>query len=361
MRSQESDEDPLSQCTQSSEANASSKRGRDSPQSLPDTSQSSQTSYQPSQDIVSSECLSDGDVDVHEVVKNDLMQRSLSVTMDLMDNDMLAYMGIEQHKYFIIESLKKKFISKNAKRDIYLTLRKIRLNESFHLLGKYFGITACRAGQIFSMVLPILSQNLGQLVFRPDKETILRNLPVAFRANFSDVTHILDCFEIGIQRPANALHQLVTFSRYKGGNTLKFAVCSTPDCHITEISPGYGGRTSDVALIRDWGILDNLPPGMTFLADRGFKHLEVELEDRGCSLVRPPSVGEGQVLSELETLKARQIASVRIQIERVIGRLRRFQIINIHASVDNKFIGDIDKCVLVAAGLVNLQSKLIGH
>ncbi|GBP12701.1 hypothetical protein EVAR_10341_1 [Eumeta japonica] len=79
-----------------------------------------------------------------------------------------------------------------------------------------------------------------------DKNAIKRSLPMAFRHKYHHVSCIIDCLEIEIQKPSNAVHQALTWSDYKKANTLKYLISSTPDDLVNFISPGYGGRTSDV-------------------------------------------------------------------------------------------------------------------
>lgn len=66
------------------------------------------------------------------------------------------------------------------------------------------------------------------------------------------------------------------------------------------------------------------------MADRGFKHLEQCLKKAGITLVRPPSVETGVKMSKTEAKFTKQIASLRIHIERVIRRLREFRMLKPH-------------------------------
>ncbi|KAI5707564.1 hypothetical protein M8J77_004980 [Diaphorina citri] len=94
------------------------------------------------------------------------------------------------------------------------------------------------------------------------------------RANYYKVQSIIDCFEIEIQKPTNPSFQALSWSKYKKANTLKYLISCTPDGSINYISKGYGGRTSDVEIVKDCGYLEKLKPGMVIMADRGFKALE---------------------------------------------------------------------------------------
>ncbi|KAF2890500.1 hypothetical protein ILUMI_15674 [Ignelater luminosus] len=74
----------------------------------------------------------------------------------------------------------------------------------------------------------------------------------------------------------------------------------TPNGLINFISPGFGGRTSDITIIENCNFLETLEPGTFVLADRGFKHVEQVLAQNGIKLLRPPSVAAGSKLSKEE-------------------------------------------------------------
>ncbi|KAL4715059.1 hypothetical protein ACJJTC_003210 [Scirpophaga incertulas] len=133
----------------------------------------------------------------------------------------------------------------------------------------------------------------------------------------------------------------------------------TPNGLVNYVSPGYGGRTTDVCVVQQCDFLKCLPSGSHVMADRGFKHIEPLLLGVGCQLVRPPSVQSGKKLSKEEVKQTKQIASLRIHIERLIRRLREYSMLKPHACINNYLIGKLDDIVVTACGLVNLQKPLI--
>ena len=85
---------------------------------------------------------------------------------------------------------------------------------------------------------------------------------------------------------------------------------------------------SDVHLTENCGLLDKLLPGDIVLADRGFSiHEAASLY---CAEVRIPSFTRGKVqLSKYKVDTTRNIAQMRIHVERVIGVLRqKFKILS---------------------------------
>ncbi|KAG8176970.1 hypothetical protein JTE90_029419 [Oedothorax gibbosus] len=122
---------------------------------------------------------------------------------------------------------------------------------------------------------------------------------------------------------------------------------------------GYGGRTSDLLVVTESKFLDFLKPGDCLLADRGFKHIETALLQKGIKLVRPPSVPSGSKLTKMEVRQTRSIACLRIHIERVIRRIREFSMLNKYACTNCNLVKVLDECVVIACALINLQNALI--
>ena len=90
----------------------------------------------------------------------------------------------------------------------------------------------------------------------------------------------------------------MTWSDYKKGNTLKYYVVISPNGLFMFCSAGYGGRTTDEVVVSHCGFLDLLKKGMVIMLGRGFKKVHSMLLEKGCDIVRPPSVSEGKQLSK---------------------------------------------------------------
>ena len=136
---------------------------------------------------------------------------------------------------------------------------------------------------------------------------------------------IIDATEIFIQQPSSPVAQQLTFSSYKNHNTLKALVGITPSGAVCFVSKLFGGCISDKELTVQCGILKLLERGDSVMADRGFNIADL-LAARGVDLNIPPMKLQPQ-LTEEELVETRRIASVRIHVERSIGRLKRFHIL----------------------------------
>ncbi|KAL5235980.1 hypothetical protein ACI65C_003399 [Semiaphis heraclei] len=95
------------------------------------------------------------------------------------------------------------------------------------------------------------------------------------------------------------------------------------------------------------------------MADRGFKCIDVLLNKIDCVLIRPPSVSQKSKSTKDDVLETKRIASLRIHIERVIGRLREFEMLKPHALVNCQLLCDTDEIITIVCGLINLQQPII--
>ena len=127
---------------------------------------------------------------------------------------------------------------------------------------------------------------------------------------------------------------------------------------VTFVSKGETGRVSDPDLFRKSGVMDHLPAGSKVMADRGFKACEADLASHSMGLVRPPSVSCTAKMTRLETMETKRVASLRIHVERVIGRLRLYRMLEPHAATPNTYLDMLDDVVVIACGLVNMQRRI---
>ena len=90
----------------------------------------------------------------------------------------------------------------------------------------------------------------------------------------------------------------------------------------------YVGSISDVKLTRTCGILDTLAdkPAISIIADRGFT-IKNMLKELNIDLNIPPFLEGRHQLPAAEVEQGRKIASLRIHVERAIGRLKTFSIL----------------------------------
>lgn len=253
--------------------------------------------------------------------------------VQLQDNSKLLvfYTGLQSFTIFMAIF---EFVKKGIKHSGYhklseyecflLTLMKLRLNLSNYDLAFRFGISLSTAGRIFKKWIFVMNSRLGTtLVKWPNRDAIQRTMPFCFRVHYGlKVTAIIDCFELFIEKPSGLLAKACTWSQYKHYNTAKYLISITPQGVISFISRGWGGRASDQYITENSGFLRHVLSGDVILADRGFL-VEESLGACGASLHIPAFTKGKDQLSALEIEKTRNIANVRIHVERVIGCVRQ--------------------------------------
>lgn len=78
-----------------------------------------------------------------------------------------------------------------------------------------------------------------KLIYWPEREALRCTMPRSFFTTFGNsVAVIIDCFEIGIEKPSSLKARAQTWSSYKNKNTVKYLIAITPQGVISFISQG---------------------------------------------------------------------------------------------------------------------------
>ncbi|XP_065060453.1 uncharacterized protein LOC135687738 [Rhopilema esculentum] len=203
----------------------------------------------------------------------------------------------------------------------------IRLKVGLFLvdLADRFGISVGHASKIFTTWINFLYHELPILFPFPSKDLVKMNMPEQFK-RYPSTRIIIDCTEIFIEVPSSLVAQLQTWSEYKHHNTWKALVGIAPSGAITFISKLWSGRVSDKEITLKSGLLSLLDPGDNVMADRGFDIAEIL--PPGVTLNIPPFKGTRDQLTPEEVEETAHIASVRIHVERAIGRVKTCHILD---------------------------------
>ena len=121
--------------------------------------------------------------------------------------------------------------------------------------------------------------------------------------------------------------QSATWSSYKNTNTLKGLIGITRTGYINFVSSLHLGNISDKRLTIECGVLETLQRDESIMADRGFD-IGDDCASRQIGLNIPPFWYCRGQLSANEVISTRRIASLRIHVERAIGQVKQFRILD---------------------------------
>ena len=203
-----------------------------------------------------------------------------------------------------------------------------------------------------------LYRELQDIKWIPSIVQVFGTQPADFREKFPTTFAIIDGSEVFIETPSDFHLQSSTWSQYKHHNTVKFLVACTPNGAIFFISPVYIGVIPDVELTRLSCFLDALQgkSGVSVMADRGFTIKDL-LKDIGIELNIPPFMEGRQQLPPQEIEAGRRIASLRIHVERAIGRMKLYSILK--STIPISLTRLTNQIIFVCAFLTNFQPVLI--
>ena len=237
-----------------------------------------------------------------------------------------------------------------------LVLVRLKLGITIELLAYMFGISDSTVGSIFDSWVEIMFRRFKILNIWPSREEILNTMSQSVAKKYPNLRCIIDCTEIKIPHPKNPSAQQLTFSNYKNCNTAKALIGIAPTGAISFISDLYGGCISDKEITKLSGILEKCQEGDVVLADRGFTIQEYTTA-YGIELNIPAFKEHGKQLDPYDVANSRRIANTRIHVERAIGRIKNYQILNNIGSV--YMLPKLNKICYICSMLSNFKEVLI--
>ena len=239
--------------------------------------------------------------------------------------------------------------------ELFLVLCRLRCGLLEKDLAFRFQVSQSTVSRILTTWINALYFKFKDISLWPSKQRVDHFMPQLFKDFYPSTRCIIDATELFIQSPSDPQAQQLTFSSYKNHNTLKALIGITPSGAISFVSKLFGGSISDRELFEKSGLLEMLEPGDSVMADRGFTIADL-LDTKGVTLNIPPMKTSDQ-LTEREIITTRRIAALRIHVERAIGRLKRFRILN---DIPNNMSRISDQLFFVCCMLCNFSSPLCG-
>ena len=239
--------------------------------------------------------------------------------------------------------------------ELFMFLMRLRQNFPEQDLAERFRITESTVSRILLTWTSLLYFVLGNIPLWISKEEIIRRMPRCFKHTYPSTRVIIDCTEIETQYASSLVANSKLYSNYKSRPTFKCLIGVSPSGSITFVSHLFNGSISDVAIVKMSGFLDLLEDGDNCMADKGFRIRKL-LDAKGVTLNLPPFRNNMQPFTPAEVKETEEIASVRIHVERAIGRVKEYRCFD---KVPLSMMGSINQLWAIACILSNFQLPLI--
>lgn len=259
---------------------------------------------------------------------------------------------------------------------LLLTLMYLRHYLPMHLLGVLFEIDTANVCRNLHALMPLREQALpaplrprtldGRQVAPDDAapRRRLRTLDDVLEAFPEIADIIIDGTEqprgqpkkrksktLGKKAAGRPKDQKKYYSVKKGTHTLKTQVAVTLDGLVVHLSAPAGGRTHDMKVLKQSRLLGRLPKGSRIWGDRGYTGLDKLCPEH--EVITPHMRPRGGTLSEERRDLNHHISKVRITVENVVCKIKKFRICREFYRNELRHHGSFWGCV---AGLVNLRT-----
>jgi hypothetical protein len=260
---------------------------------------------------------------------------------------------------------------------LLMSLMYLRLYLTQTLLGYLFDLDTANVSReiqgrmlgVLSQVLPVPAQDeplldLALLACSSDSgegepkakkkistlEELLEKHP-EFKEIFIDAT------EQELPKPQDKNRRKEYYSGKRKRHTAKMQVVSTKNKLIVHLCRHVAGRVNDHLLLRATGVMRKIPKkegedkeGVVVRVDRAYEGLQEEYPQ--VRVQKPRKARRGHPLTVLEKILNRTMSKLRIEVEHVIGDLKKFRLL---AGIYRGPVQRYDESALVIAGLHNYR------
>ncbi|XP_058453380.1 uncharacterized protein LOC131431584 [Malaya genurostris] len=160
----------------------------------------------------------------NSLILSDLLQTDFETniwtgisTLEQLEEICLAVKTLEDNLY------PRKF-KMHATYRVILSLAKLKQNISYEALGTLFRISGVTVSKYISHTIQMLARVLRRFVYWPSREELQKNVPLCFREHFTNVTVVLDAFEVPVATLKCLNCRISCYSHYKSHRTVKFLV-----------------------------------------------------------------------------------------------------------------------------------------
>jgi len=224
-------------------------------------------------------------------------------------------------------------------------------------LAYRFGISPSSVSKIVTSWFQFVYLQFGRMrnkIFA-SRQRLKHIIPPCF-VKFKDIRVIIDCCEVFVEQSTHFCRQENIYSSYKNHSTFKSLIGISPNGDIMLLSDAFEGSMSDNDIVKKSGFLDIFEAGDLILADRGFTIRNI-LYEKKVDVNIPPFFQGRSRLRVGDEITFKQIARVRIHVERAIRRIQKFRLLKRVISLSLQPV--FSQMVFVAGCLVNFQDPLV--
>jgi len=244
----------------------------------------------------------------------------------------------------------------SVENQFFLTLMKLRLHTPNFELSRMFDVSEFSVGNVFVTLINFMALQWRELNMWPSRDLVKYFMPNDFRKKFPATRVIIDGMECPIKKPKCPTTQQATFSTYKNRNTLKVVVGASPGGLITHVPMAYGGSASDRQLVERGGLMCQCDAKDSVMADKGF-NVQDMFAAKDISINIPTFMTGKNRLSGMSVIRDRKIASKRVHIERIIGLVKTYKILQHPMNETETALGS--EIIFVCCMLCNFRTCIV--
>jgi hypothetical protein len=207
---------------------------------------------------------------------------------------------------------------------LLMTLVWLHLYLNTETLGVFFGVSKSTISRNSRRIVAVLRQ-LGEGTVwwhEPPANGRGKTLSEAL-SSYPELLLVLDVMEQRIQRPHDRDQETAHYSAKQKAHTRKTGLIVTQYGFICGVTATYPGRTHDLTLFRQSGLLKRIPRHCSLIGDKAFDGLGDDLPNR--SVGTPFKARRNHPLTEDELWANRDFARQRVIVENTICELRHFK------------------------------------
>ncbi|XP_049281790.1 uncharacterized protein LOC125763058 isoform X2 [Anopheles funestus] len=309
----------------------------------------------------------------------------------------MLFLGLRRNRMFLVNSLAQWFDL--SQRDVILTLRKIKQNESSVRLGSVFGLGSTEVELLFHKNVPKIADSLRNFIVWPDDITMKLNVPISLRQHFQRIHLILNYLVVRVKQ--NAVQELpadeiaTSFCPNEQCHKLKYLVASTLDGCVCFVSRAFGVQADDEQVLSQSGFLTKFKTNTNLIAGKNFHNFEDQLanghdhtnnngghgrRNRVTSASRSGAGGadgdddlervlggsgsNSNSVDNFEDIVSEKISKsktfkLKNYIENILENFQSHQLLSPQTCIDARTLKLLDDIVVIVGALINLQKQEI--